>query len=94
MPPLVCINDPVVAFTFPKSTPPYEGAVPLTPGGVGVMEELYLIYFVSASNNNKVLLLAVLVRFTIMISSLPGGLVALLDKQTFKTNIKEVRNAV
>ena len=69
-------------------------AVPITPGSVGVMEELYLIYFVSASNNSKVLVLAVLVRFTIMISNLPGGLVAMLDKQAFKTNIKEVRNSI
>ena len=69
-------------------------AVPLTPGGVGVMEELYLIYFASASNNSKVLVLAVLVRFAIMISNLPGGLVALMDKQTFKTNINEIRNSI
>jgi len=69
-------------------------AVPITPGGVGVMEELYLIYFVSASSNNKVLVLAILVRFTIMISNLPGGLVALLDKQTFKKNFKEIRNSI
>ena len=69
-------------------------AVPLTPGGVGVMEELYLIYFVSVSNNNKVLLLAVLVRFTIMISNLPGFFVALLDKKAFQTNIGELRHSI
>ena len=69
-------------------------AVPITPGSVGVMEELYLIYFVSASNNSKVLVLAVLVRFAILISNLPGGLVALLDKQTFITNIKDVRKSM
>ena len=69
-------------------------AVPLTPGGVGVMEELYLIYFVSASNNNKVLLLAVLVRFTIIISNLPGVFVALLDKKAFQTNIGEMRKSI
>ena len=69
-------------------------AVPLTPGSVGVMEELFLIYFASASNNSKVLVLAVLVRFTILICNLPGGLVALFDKQTFKTNIKEIRNSI
>jgi uncharacterized protein (TIRG00374 family) len=69
-------------------------AVPITPGGVGVMEELYLIYFVSVSNNSKVLVLALLVRFTIIICNLPGGLVALLDKRTFKTNINEIRNSI
>ena len=69
-------------------------AIPITPGGVGVMEELYLIYFASVSNNSKVLVLAVLVRFTILIANLPGGLIALLDKHTFKTNIKEVRNSI
>ena len=69
-------------------------AVPITPGGIGVMEELYLIYFASVSNNSQVLVLAVLVRFTILICNLPGGLVALFDKQTFKTNIKEIRNSI
>ena len=69
-------------------------SVPITPGGVGVMEELYLIYFVSASNSNKVLLLAILVRFTIMISNLPGIFVALLDKKAFQTNIVELRHSL
>jgi len=51
-------------------------AVPITPGGIGVMEELYLLYFVAAGNPSLVLALAVLVRATTLAGALPGGLVA------------------
>lgn len=47
-------------------------AVPVTPGGIGVLEELCLIYFAAAGNPNKVLLLALFIRFTILLCSLPG----------------------
>lgn len=47
-------------------------AVPVTPGGIGVLEELCLIYFAAAANPNKVLVLALLIRLTILLTSLPG----------------------
>jgi len=47
-------------------------AVPVTPGGIGVLEELFLLYFAAANNPNKVLLLALLFRLTILLCSLPG----------------------
>jgi len=47
-------------------------AVPVTPGGIGVLEELFLLYFAAAGNPNKVLLLALLFRLTILLCSLPG----------------------
>ena len=47
-------------------------AVPVTPGGIGVLEELCLIYFAAANNPNKVLVLALLIRLTILLTSLPG----------------------
>ncbi len=47
-------------------------AVPVTPGGIGVLEELCLIYFAAAGNPNKVLVLALLIRLTILLTSLPG----------------------
>ncbi|MBT3295603.1 MAG: flippase-like domain-containing protein [Verrucomicrobia bacterium] len=53
-------------------------ALPITPGGIGVMEELYLLYFVAAGNPSLVLTLAVLVRAMTLLSALPGGLVAAL----------------
>lgn len=47
-------------------------AVPVTPGGIGVLEELCLLYFAAAGNPNKVLVLALLIRLTILLCSLPG----------------------
>jgi len=51
-------------------------AVPVTPGGIGLMEQLYLLYFAAAGNPSLVLALAVLVRATTLAGALPGGLVA------------------
>ncbi|MBA3013909.1 MAG: flippase-like domain-containing protein [Proteobacteria bacterium] len=47
-------------------------AVPITPGGIGVLEELCQLYFAAAGNPNKVLVLALLIRLTILLCSLPG----------------------
>lgn len=47
-------------------------AVPVTPGGIGVLEELCQLYFAAAGNPNKVLVLALLIRLTILLCSLPG----------------------
>jgi len=47
-------------------------AVPVTPGGIGVLEELCQLYFAAAGNPSKVLLLALLIRLTILLCSLPG----------------------
>lgn len=51
-------------------------AVPLTPGSVGVMEELYLLYLAPAHDPSKVVVLALLVRASVVVSSLPGAVVA------------------
>ena len=51
------------------------GAVPITPGGVGLLEKLYLLYFASA-NASMVLALALLARFIPIFWSLPGAVVA------------------
>jgi uncharacterized membrane protein YbhN (UPF0104 family) len=52
-------------------------AAPISPGGIGVTEALYLLYFAGAGNPSRVLALAVLVRATTLLGALPGGLVAL-----------------
>ena len=69
-------------------------AVPVTPGGVGLMEGLYLVYFSSVTNNSKVLVLAVLVRFIIIISTLFGGFIVFLDKKVFMNDLKEARRSI
>ena len=51
-------------------------AVPLTPGSVGVMEELYLLYLAPGDDPSKVLVLALLVRASVVVASLPGAVVA------------------
>lgn len=47
-------------------------AVPITPGGVGVMEELFLYFFSSAGDPQKILAMALLYRLTLIICGLPG----------------------
>lgn len=47
-------------------------AVPVTPGGIGVLEQLCLIYLSAAANPNKLLLLALLIRLTMLLCGLPG----------------------
>jgi uncharacterized membrane protein YbhN (UPF0104 family) len=53
------------------------GAVPVTPGGVGVVENLYIVYLASVGNPSLVLALALLVRFSWILTSLPGAVIAI-----------------
>ena len=46
------------------------GAVPITPGGLGIIEQLYLLFF--AANDSKLLVLALLARFMPIVCGLPG----------------------
>lgn len=47
------------------------GAIPITPGGIGLVEKLYIVFFAAVSPST-VLALALLARFAPMIWSLPG----------------------
>jgi glycosyltransferase 2 family protein len=51
-------------------------ALPVTPGGIGVMEELYLLYFAAAGSASSILVLALLVRAVLLCGALPGIVVA------------------
>ena len=55
------------------------GAVPITPGGVGVIESLYVAMFVSIGTctSSEVLALALLARAIPMFWALPGAIVAI-----------------
>ncbi len=54
------------------------GAVPLTPGGVGLIEKFYLVFFVSALvTPSEVLALALLARIIPIFWGLPGAVVAI-----------------
>ncbi|MHC4986517.1 MAG: lysylphosphatidylglycerol synthase transmembrane domain-containing protein [Planctomycetota bacterium] len=46
------------------------GAIPITPGGLGIIEQLYLLFF--AANDSKLLVLALLARFMPIVCGLPG----------------------
>jgi len=53
-------------------------AVPLTPGGVGLLEKMYAVFFVSgATTASMVLAVALLARLAPILCSLPGALVAI-----------------
>jgi len=47
------------------------GAVPITPGGIGLVEKLYLVFF-AAANPSGILALALLARMMPLVVSLPG----------------------
>ncbi|MEI7835561.1 MAG: lysylphosphatidylglycerol synthase transmembrane domain-containing protein [Planctomycetota bacterium] len=51
------------------------GAIPLTPGGIGFLEKLFLVFFVTA-DPSQVLALALLARLLPILLSLPGLVVA------------------
>ncbi len=53
------------------------GAVPVTPGGVGVVETLYVGFFISSTvGASEILALALLARLILIFWSLPGAVVA------------------
>jgi glycosyltransferase 2 family protein len=66
-------------------------AVPITPGGVGVMEELYLIYMSSVSNQNVVIALAILIRMSFILANLPGAAFALSGPALARDMIREIQ---
>jgi len=53
-------------------------ALPITPGGIGVMEELYLLYFAASGTSSSILALAILVRAVLLCGALPGVVIAAL----------------
>ena len=54
------------------------GAIPVSPGGVGVVENLYVAFFATAAvGASPILALALLARFVPIFWSLPGLVVAL-----------------
>jgi len=64
-------------------------AVPITPGGVGVMEELFLYFFSSAGDPQKILALALLYRLTLIICGLPGVAIFLASEKIAPGQITE-----
>ena len=66
------------------------GAVPLTPGGVGVVESLYVALFVSKTcSSSQVLALALLARAIPMFWGLPGAIVAVTGPRIPKPDVLE-----
>ena len=63
--------------------------VPLTPGGVGIVEQLFLIFFAEAANPSKVLAVSILSRLIIMACSLPGLVVVVTGPRTPRTEVME-----
>ena len=69
------------------------GSVPLTPGGVGWVENLYLAFF-AATNPNGVLAFALLARLIPMFWALPGLVVALTGARVPKVRAMEAELGV
>jgi hypothetical protein len=72
------------------------GSVPVTPGGVGIIENFYLLFFAGyftasdgAAADGKIFALALLARFIPLIWGLPGVLVAVTGPRIPKTAAME-----
>lgn len=66
------------------------GSVPITPGGVGVIEGLYVALFVSETcSSSEVLALALLARGIPMFWALPGAVVAVTGPKIPKADVLE-----
>ena len=66
------------------------GAVPITPGGVGVIEGLYVAMFVSETcTSSQVLALALLARAIPMFWALPGAVVAVTGTKIPQADVLE-----
>jgi len=53
------------------------GSVPLTPGGVGLIESLYLVFLAAEANPSEILAFALLARLIPVAWTLPGMIVAI-----------------
>lgn len=62
------------------------GAVPLTPGGVGLVEKFYVVFFSVTCSPSQVLALAMLGRLIPMFWGLPGMIVALTGPKLPKSD--------
>jgi len=56
-------------------------AFPITPGGIGVMEESFLFFFSTTSGPNEILALVLLYRLSLLIGSTPGAILFLLSNK-------------
>ena len=55
--------------------------VPVTPGGVGVLEELFLYFFSAAGDPSKILAMALLYRLLLLLCGLPGTVIFLASEK-------------
>lgn len=64
-------------------------AVPVTPGGVGVLEELFLYFFSTAGDPNKILAMALLYRLVLLLCGSPGALIFLLSTKISRRELAD-----
>lgn len=68
------------------------GAIPLTPGGLGLVEGLYVGFFVTAAvSSSEVLVLALLARLIPVLWGIPGALVAVTGPRLPKASEMEAQ---
>ena len=69
------------------------GAIPLTPGGVGWVENWYLRFFHATGGASTILVLALLARLVPMLWGLPGAIVAVTGPRLPKSDVIEAELA-
>ncbi len=71
------------------------GAVPVTPGGVGLVENMYVLFFVSvAIGKAEIIALALVVRLFDILRGLPGAIVAVTGTKLPKAEAMEAELGV
>lgn len=66
------------------------GSVPLTPGGAGWIESLYLVFFAALANSSEILAFAILARLVPISWAIPGMIVAITGPKTPKIHDMQV----
>lgn len=62
-------------------------AIPVTPGGVGVFEELFLFFFATDADLHKILMMALLCRLVMVAWAIPGAVIFLGSKRISREEI-------
>jgi uncharacterized membrane protein YbhN (UPF0104 family) len=66
------------------------GSVPLTPGGAGWIEYLYLVFFAGLANSSEILAFALLARLFPIAWAIPGMIVAVSGPRLPKIQTMQV----
>lgn len=62
-------------------------SLPVTPGGIGVVEELFLYFLGAAGGENKILAMALFCRLVLILSAIPGAIIFMCSRRISRAEI-------